>query len=104
MSTLTLKTEQRTIEIDLGDAKSGLFDGETLGGNVYLYVDGVEFGSIFVHKAYDGQQFTDETQISLGQYDDGSEEWEERARIKALPEAVQIPISRPGFVIEGDQR
>lgn len=95
MSTLTLHCPRsdKRIEIDLGEANGGDFDGETLGGNVYLYVDGVEYGSIFVHKKWDGQQYTDETRISLGQYDDDAQEWVERSSISAIPQGAQLPLS-----------
>lgn len=42
-------------------------------GNLYLYVDGIEYGSLLVAWV-DGQPV-----LALGQYDDETQDWQERA-------------------------
>lgn len=70
----TAAPDQEMFRIDLGQADSaGEFTGGTLGftgGNLYLFVDGQEYGSLY---------FTEEggdLQVTLGQYTTRTEEWE----------------------------
>ena len=92
MSTLTIKAVDRLIEIDLDEPTSsafdkyGYFNGETWGGNVYLYVDGEEYGSLFVHQ-HDGK-----TLVTLGQYDDETQEWVTRNDLRPIPAEAQVPM------------
>lgn len=52
------------------------------GGNLYLYIDGRELGSLFISYDEHGRP-----SITLGQYDPETEGWEERVTIKHIPEA-----------------
>ena len=75
MTIITLSNEASTdLEIDLGDSSSGVFANGDLGytsGNLYIQADGVEYGSLFFHRGENGK-----LNISLGQYDHRTEEWE----------------------------
>jgi hypothetical protein len=44
-------------------------------GNVYIHVDGVEWGSLFFYR--EGEQI----RIGLGQYDDETDQWEFRDQL-----------------------
>jgi hypothetical protein len=73
-----MSPDRPLLEFDLGEADQGYFDTGDLAestGNLYLYVDGVEFGSLFFH-ADDAP-----LEISLGQYDHQQEDWVERSRL-----------------------
>lgn len=92
---LTLNFGHRQEEIDLGepDARDGLFDNGEIGayaGNIYLYVDGREYGSLFIHHDDQGPI------IELGQFDETSDEWVTRAALRALPAHVAQPLESAG--------
>lgn len=73
---LTLDACKTLAEIDLGESDRGYFDDKDLGvtgGNLYLYLDGVEYGSLFFFRREDGT-----VTITLGQLDLQTQEWEER--------------------------
>lgn len=75
MTELTLKTGSSTrIALNLGNANDGYFDEGDLAeyyGNIYLLIDGQEYGSLFVHR--DGERIT----ITLGRYSPDRRQWEE---------------------------
>lgn len=73
--------------IDLGDGACGYFTGESIGGNLYLHLDGEEYGSLFINPNDD----TGQPEIALGQFDGETQDWEYRAR---LTETVQQIIDR----------
>jgi hypothetical protein len=52
------------------------------GGNLYLYIDGREMGSLWITYDDDGTP-----KITLGQYDEESQGWEERSEV--------LPITGP---------
>ncbi len=81
MSILSLDLGESTLQIDLGEIDEHGTGGELLySGNVYLHIDGREYGSLFIHRGPDGAP-----QISLGQYQDDAEEWVEANPIQAIP-------------------
>lgn len=62
--------------IDLGEPDQGYLDSGALaetGGNLYLYLDGKEYASLFFHADEDGKPI-----ITLGQFDYDTGEWESR--------------------------
>lgn len=74
---LTLDLGHRQIDIDLGapsdDDGHGFFDDGDLaafGGNLYLRLDGQEYGSLFIYTV-DGK-----ARIELGQYLPEANQWE----------------------------
>lgn len=92
---LTLNFGNRQEEIDLGDpdTRDGLFDNGDIGayaGNIYLYVDGREYGSLFIHHDEHGPI------IELGQFDETADEWVTRAALRALPTDVALPLAEAG--------
>ena len=92
---LTLNFGHRQEEIDLGepDARDGLFDNGEIGayaGNIYLYVDGREYGSLFIYHDDQGPV------IELGQFDETADEWVTRAALRALPAHVAQPLESAG--------
>jgi len=83
---LTLDTG-RDIDIDLGETSTttaiGFFDNGDLsayGGNLYLHIDGHEYGSLFFYTV-DGKP-----RIELGQFTPATQQWE-----PANPLAVTVP-------------
>jgi hypothetical protein len=71
---------QSLADINLGELsdRHGYLDEGDLahtGGNLYLYVDGVEWGSLFFH-APEGN-----LTITLGQYDSKTGDWRKRAAL-----------------------
>lgn len=83
MSTLKLTDMYgRTLaEIDLGEPdERGYFNND----NVFLVIDGRDYGSLFIHPQEDGTPT-----IALGQYDQEQEWWIERNPITALPPIQQ---------------
>lgn len=84
---LTLSGDKGVIAtIDITREDGGVGDdyagGEVAaqGGNLYLAIDGQEFGSLWITYGEDGTP-----KITLGQYDPETEGWEERSAIVALP-------------------
>lgn len=73
-------------KIDLGEPSDyGYFDQGYLaqyGGNIYILVDGVEYGSLFFYRRPDGTMT-----ISLGAFDAESDEWVEHATLDKPVEA-----------------
>lgn len=49
------------------------------GGNLYLYIDGKEMGSIWIQYDADGPK------VTLGQYDPETMDWEERSTVRHIP-------------------
>lgn len=81
MNTLSLqgdKGELASIDVTNEDGWAG---GELSanGGNLYLYIDGVELGSIWISYDKSGRP-----SITLGQYDPETEGWEERTTVKPV--------------------
>ena len=84
MLRITMKADQGTVaSVELGPAAEpsnpgvgvGYFDAGDLagyGGNLYLFADGVEIGSLFFHTV-DGR-----LRVALGQFDPQEQEWVER--------------------------
>lgn len=77
---LTLDGAGRNLaEIDLGEPDTnGYLDGGDLsatGGNLYLNVDGKEYGSVFFFVR------NGNLTITLGQFDDDAQEWVERVTL-----------------------
>ena len=74
------QADKPLLELDLGEAsRDGDYDDGDLGftaGNLYLVVDGEEWGSLYFH-AGSGERPGGPT-ITLGQYDAWSENWEAR--------------------------
>lgn len=73
MSTLTIHTGGETVTFDIGEPQiDGQYDGGDLGhycGNLYLHIDGHEYGSLYItHNA--GRPV-----ITLGRFDEDAEEW-----------------------------
>lgn len=66
--------------IDLGEPSDhGEFDEGDLAptsGNLYLYLDGKEYGSLFFFRRKDGT-----VTITLGQFDADKQEWVEKAEL-----------------------
>lgn len=74
---LTIELGHRHIDIDLGEPSDaeghGFFDDGDLagyGGNLYLYLDGQEYGSLFFYTV-DGKP-----RIELGQFRPEPQQWE----------------------------
>lgn len=75
---LTLDGGAATLaDIDLGEASdAGYFEGGDLGstaGNLYIRLDGVEYGSLFFFRETDGR-----VTVTLGAFDAASQDWVER--------------------------
>lgn len=67
-------------DFDLGEPdESGMFDTE-YGGNLYLFIDGAEYGSLLARTDTDGQ-----ITLTLGQENDGDQEWQQRNPVSATP-------------------
>lgn len=60
-----------------------LADLEPLNGNIYIYVDGAEYGSLFFHRDDDGRVV-----VSLGQYDGDAEQWVPRNPVTAIADSM----------------
>lgn len=90
MSILTLSIGGQTLAtIDVtrdGDSIYAAGDLTATGGNLYLHIDGKEFGSLFI--TYDGEDGV--PTITLGQFDPETQDWETRAEIRAIPDEYQI--------------
>ncbi len=74
---LTIELGHRQIDIDLGESSDteghGFYDDGDLaayGGNLYLYLDGQEYGSLFFYTV-DGKP-----RIELGQFRPEPQQWE----------------------------
>ena len=85
MARLTLDAAGRTIaDIDLGETVEsgtglGYFDAGELsatGGNLYLNIDGEEYGSLFFFREPDGT-----VSITLGSFDPERQDWVESATL-----------------------
>lgn len=64
--------------IDLGGLNGGYLGHDDLaatGGNLYLFIDGEEWGSLFFHMV-DGK-----LRIELGQFDFETGDWESKSRL-----------------------
>lgn len=55
--------------------------------NLYIYVDGKEYGSLFFDRLEDGRLV-----IELGQYDVVEQHWVDRNPVGVIPDEAQIPI------------
>lgn len=66
--------------IELGDPnRSGYFEEGDLGstaGNLYILLDGVEWGSLFFYRREDGTMT-----VALGQFSPDTSEWEEAGEL-----------------------
>ena len=79
--TIDLGWRQETIDLGDPDEKDGLFDDGDIGayaGNIYLHIDGKEYGSLYIHHDQDGPL------IELGQYDPDADEWVQRAQLRPI--------------------
>ena len=86
MSVLSLDLGERQEQINLGEITEYGADGELLySGNVYLYIDGREYGSLFISRGPDG-----EPKITLGQYQKAADEWVAENPIQALPQPFAL--------------
>lgn len=77
---LTLDAAGPTLaEIDLGEPTGNYYDEGALAatcGNLYLNLDGVEYGSLFFYRRADGA-----VTITLGQFDHERQEWVDRVTL-----------------------
>lgn len=81
-------------EIDLGEPDNGLLDDgdlSTTGGNLYIEIDGKEWGSLFFHTDADGRLV-----IELGQYDRSMEQWETRNPLTVPVDDTDTPAPAAG--------
>lgn len=92
MATITLGNGDRTLAtIELGEAVAspsgvGYFDEGALAtscGNLYVYVDGAEMGSLFFH-TLKGSLW-----VELGQFDPLVGMWDAANPIKVLPDGAE---------------
>lgn len=74
---LTIDLGHRQIDIDLGDPSDedghGFFDGGDLaayGGNLYMHIDGQEYGSLFFYTV------AGKARVELGQFLPEVQQWE----------------------------
>lgn len=84
------------VEIEFRDPEGGKVGSVDLGefdevgslgiDNVYVYVNGVEFGSLWVHPAEEDGALV----LSVGQYDEVEDQWVERSTLRPLPESVRF--------------
>jgi hypothetical protein len=62
--------------IELGEPDTGYFDGADLGatgGNIYINIDGKEYGSLFFYREADGT-----VSVTLGAFDPDTQGWENK--------------------------
>ena len=68
---LTLDAAAGTLaEIDLGDLVETEGELEATGGNLYLYIDGIEVGSLWFHRNGDN------VSVTLGAFSEATQGWE----------------------------
>lgn len=86
---LTLDAAGATIAtVDLGEPERGYFDGADLGhtgGNLYLNIDGKEYGSLFFFADDDGTVV-----ITLGAFVPRTQDWQDKNPLKG-----PIPFEEP---------
>ena len=84
-----------SFELDLGPAPSVTIanddpydqgDLALTGGNLYIYIDGVEHGSIWFHIGTDGRP-----RVTLGQFDREQEWWVARSTVAATEYETDTP-------------
>ena len=81
MSVLSLDLGENQLRIDLGEIDEHGTGGELIySGNIYLHIDGREYGSLFITRGPDGAP-----QIALGQYQEAAEQWVQVNPIQAIP-------------------
>ena len=81
MSILSIDLGERVIQIDLGEITEHGTGGELIySGNAYLHIDGVEFGSLFIHRDAAGLPT-----ITLGQFSPRADEWVAANPLHAIP-------------------
>ena len=81
MSVLSLDLGESQLQINLGEIDEHGAGGELLySGNIYLHIDGREYGSLYITRGPNGAP-----QITLGQFRDDAEEWVQANPIHAIP-------------------
>ncbi len=71
-----MTTQNPRITFNAGRENILELDGLEFGdydGNLYIFIDGKEYGSLHFSEGEDGKP-----KVTLGQYDDASEEWQSR--------------------------
>lgn len=84
------ETSRPLLRLDLGEpSEAGYFDSGDLApfaGNLYIRVDGDEWGSLYFWAR------NDKPSLSLGQYDAWSEQWEDRTPLTDSVEGGRDPV------------
>lgn len=82
MSVLSLDLGESQLQINLGEIdEQGTTGGELIyNGNIYLHIDGREYGSLYITRGADGAP-----QITLGQFREDAEEWVPANPIQEIP-------------------
>lgn len=93
-------------DIDLGEASArtphgsgGYFDDDgdlsATGGNLYISIDGKEYGSLFFFREADGT-----VSVTLGAFDPDEQGWEEKNPLRGPWDATLPPPSRQPQVVQ----
>lgn len=81
MSVLSLDLGESQLQINLGEIDEHGTGGELIySGNIYLHIDGREYGSLFITRGENGAP-----QITLGQFQEAADEWVPANPIREIP-------------------